>query len=59
MWVWGVVEDLRDGVVVEGHGEIVLWARRSVVSESRPWTPFRAMRLANQLFRLMTLLSVS
>ena len=24
MWVWRVVEDLRDGVVVEGHGEIVL-----------------------------------
>ena len=24
MWVWRVVEDLRDGVVVEGQGEIVL-----------------------------------
>jgi hypothetical protein len=24
MWVWRVVENLRDGVVVEGHGEIVL-----------------------------------
>jgi hypothetical protein len=36
----------------------LVWARHSVASVSRSWTPFRAVRSVNRLRRIMTLLSV-